>query len=197
MSDDFPVVVIGCSWGGLEALSAVLEGIPDELPAAVIVVQHRMHRPSELGALLSQHTRWPVCEADDKEGVSAGRVYLAPPGYHLLVDGDHFALSTEGPVRNSRPSVDVLFESVAEAYGRRVIGVVLTGANDDGARGLTEIVARGGTAIVQDPATAERPVMPQAAIDAGVSARVVPLVGLGPAIAQAVEARASAPSESS
>ena len=190
MTDDsFPIVVIGCSWGGLEAMSAVLDGIPDDLPAAVLIVQHRMHRPSELATLLSNHTDWPVCEAEDKEGVSPKRVYLAPPGYHLLVDDDHLALTTEAPVRNSRPSVDVLFESVAEAYGPRVIGVVLTGANDDGAAGIAEIVRHGGTAIIQEPTTAERDDMPLAAIATGVDAQVVPLSELGDAITRVVRER--------
>lgn len=197
MSGDFPIVVIGCSWGGLDALSTILDGVPDDLPAAVVVAQHRMHRPSELAALLGRHTSWPVCEADDKEPLSPRRVYLAPPGYHLLVDGDHFALSTEAPVRNSRPSVDVLFESVAETYGPRAIGVVLTGANDDGAEGLVELVRRGGHAIVQHPDTAERPAMPLAALATGVEAEVVPLAELGRAITSAVEARCSSGSEAS
>lgn len=189
-----PVVVVGCSWGGLDALSALLEGVPDDLEATIVIVQHRMHRPSELATLLGGHTSWPVCEAEDKESLSVRRVYLAPPGYHLLVDGGRFALSTEGPVRHSRPSVDVLFESAAESYGADVIGVVLTGANDDGAAGLVEIVRQGGRAIVQDPATAERPAMPEAALATGVEAEVVPLEGLGAALAAAVRARAEASS---
>lgn len=191
-SGSFPIVAIGCSWGGLDALSALLEGLPDELPAAVVIVQHRLHRPSELAALLARHTTWPVCEADDKEGISPQRVYLAPPGYHLLVDGDRFALSTEAPVRNSRPSVDVLFGSVAAAYGPRVIGVVLTGANDDGAFGLREVVAAGGVAVVQDPATAERPTMPRAALATGVEATVAPLAELGATLAEVTRARIAA-----
>lgn len=191
MSDDFPIIAIGCSWGGLDAVSAILDGIPDVLPAAVVIVQHRMHRPSELGQLLGRHTAWPVCEAEDKEGVSPNRVYLAPPGYHLLVDRERFALSTEGPVRNSRPSVDVLFESVAEAYGPRVIGVVLTGANDDGASGIVEIVGHGGVAIIQDPATAERSAMPEAAIATGVHALVVPLRDLASTLTTVVQERAA------
>ena len=191
MSDDFPIIAIGCSWGGLEALSALLDGIPDVLPAAVVIVQHRMHRPSELGKLLGAHTSWPVCEAEDKEGVSPNRVYLAPPGYHLLVDGDRFALSTEAPVRNSRPSVDVLFDSVAEAYGPRVIGVVLTGANDDGASGLVEIVRHGGLAIVQDPETAEKSAMPCAALATGVDALVVPLDELAATLTRVVQEHAA------
>ncbi|HVF33410.1 MAG TPA: chemotaxis protein CheB [Acidimicrobiales bacterium] len=190
-----PIVVIGCSWGGLGALSAVLEGLPDDLDTTVIVVQHRLHKPSELAQLLAAHTGWPVCEAEDKEPLSTRKVYLAPPGYHLLVDDDRFALSTEGPVQYSRPSIDVLFEAVAEAYGPRVIGVVLTGANDDGAAGLQAIVRNGGIAIVQDPATAERSEMPQAALATGVEASVVPLADLGGALSGAVRARASQDSD--
>jgi len=189
MTADFAIVAVGCSWGGLDALSAVLDGLPQDLPAAVVVVQHRMHRPSELAMLLGKHTSWPVCEAEDKEGLSPGRVYLAPPGYHLLVDGDRFALSTEAPVQNSRPSVDVLFQSIAEAYGPRVIGVVLTGANADGAAGLSEIVRNGGVALVQDPATAEREAMPRAALATGVEALVVPLPDLSAALTRVVQER--------
>ena len=192
MTDSFPIVAIGCSWGGLDALSALLEGLPDELPVAVVIVQHRLHRPSELAGLLGKHTTWPVCEAEDKEGISPCRVYLAPPGYHLLVDGDRFALSTEAPVRNSRPSVDVLFESVAAAYGPRVIGVVLTGANDDGAVGLREIVAAGGVAVVQDPSSAERPTMPTAALATGIDATVAALGDLGATLANVARARIAA-----
>jgi two-component system chemotaxis response regulator CheB len=189
MSDDFAIVGVGCSWGGLEALTALLEGLPADLDAAVVIVQHRMHRPSELAAILGGHTPWTVCEADDKEGLSAGRVFLAPPGYHLLVDGDHFALSTEGPVRYSRPSVDVLLESLAGAYGPRVIGVVLTGANDDGADGLAAVVDAGGVAIVQDPASAARAEMPAAALARVPEALVVPLAEVGATVTRAVRQR--------
>jgi two-component system chemotaxis response regulator CheB len=184
------LVAIGCSWGGLEAVSTLLEGLPSDLPVALVIVQHRLHGRSELAALLGQHTSWPVCEADDKEPIGVGQVYLAPPGYHLLVDGDRFALSTEAPVAGSRPSIDVLFESMADAFGPRVVGVVLTGANEDGAAGLREIVRRGGTAIVQDPASALKPVMPAAALAAvGDAARVAPLDELAALIVEVVTQR--------
>jgi two-component system chemotaxis response regulator CheB len=183
------VVVVGCSWGGLGAASRLLEGVPVDLRAAVVIVQHRMHAPSELARLLGQHTRWPVCEAEDKEPIGSGQVYLAPPGYHLLMDGDRFALSTEAPVGGSRPSIDVAFESAAESLGGRAIGVVLTGANDDGAAGLAEIVRRGGLAVVQDPETAEKRTMPAAAIAAAPSAIVVPLEEIGATIAALVSDR--------
>lgn len=186
----FPVVVLGCSWGGLSALSVVLEGLPPDLPAAVVIVQHRMHGPSELASLLASHTSWDVCEAEDKEELSPSRVFLAPPGYHLLVDGPRFALSTEAPENHSRPSVDVSFQSMAEAFGERLVGVVLTGANDDGARGLASVVRYGGAALVQDPDTAERRAMPDAAVAAVPEAVVVPLDELAPLIARTVAERA-------
>ena len=195
--EGFPVVALGCSWGGLGALSAVLDRLPTDLDAALVVIQHRLHGPSELASLLGQHTRWKVCEADDKEHLSANRIFLAPPGYHLLVDGDRFALSTEGPVNNSRPSVDVSFESLAESLGSRLVGVVLTGANDDGAAGLRHVVRHGGAAIVQDPATAEKRAMPDAAIAAVPDALVVPLPELAGAIVRAVAERSGRSSESS
>ncbi len=155
----------------------------------VVVVQHRMHGPSELAPLLALHTSWDVCEAEDKEQLSPRRVFLAPPGYHLLVDGDRFALSTEAPENNSRPSVDVLFESMAASFGPRLVAGVLTGANADGALGLQEVVRHGGAAIVQDPATAEKRAMPDAAIAAVPQARIVPLDDVASEINQAVADR--------
>ena len=193
----FPVVAIGCSWGGLTALGAIFDRLPPDLDAAVVVIQHRMHARSELAGLLGQHTTWEVCEADDKEELSPRRVFLAPPGYHLLVDGRRFALSTEAPVNNSRPSLDVTFESMAETFADRLVGVVLTGANDDGARGLVEVVRHGGSAIVQDPATAEKPTMPEAALAAVPEATVAPLDGLAAAIVQAIRERTTSSSEAS
>ena len=182
-------MVLGCSWGGLSALSIVLEGLPPDLPASIVIVQHRMHGPSELAKLLGQHTSWVVCEAEDKEELSPQRVYLAPPGYHLLVDGHRFALSTEAPENNSRPSVDVLFESMATSFGPDVIAVVMTGANGDGAVGLRRVVRHGGAAIVQDPATAEKRAMPEAAIAAVPEALVVPLDQLASVIERTVAER--------
>ena len=127
-------------------------------------------RPTGLFATRSTRTR-----------STPGTVYLAPAGYHLLVERPgHLALSTEGPVRFARPSIDVLFESAAVAYRAGVVGVVLTGTNDDGAAGLAAIVARGGHAVVQDPASAERPAMPLAALATGIEAMVLPLDEIGP-----------------
>jgi len=136
-----------------------------------------------LSRLLQRQTGWIVRDAEDKDRLASSTVYLAPAGYHLLVEeAGHLALSTEGPVRFARPSIDVLFESAAAAYRTGVVGVVLTGTNDDGAAGLAAIVARGGHAVVQDPATAERPAMPLAALATGINAAVLPLDDIGPYI---------------
>jgi two-component system chemotaxis response regulator CheB len=174
------LVVVGCSWGGLVALERLLPGLPPDMRTPVVVVQHRNAQASPLASLLARYTTRPVCEAEDKEAIVAGRIYLAPQGYHLLAERGHFALSTEGPVQYTRPSIDALFESAADAFADRVVGVVLTGANDDGAAGLAAIVRRGGHAIVQDPATAERAAMPRAALAAVPDAVVLPVEDIGP-----------------
>jgi two-component system chemotaxis response regulator CheB len=162
----FDLVVIGASWGGLDALTRVLTALPEGFPAAVAIVQHRDENESPLAALLDHRTVLPAREANDKERIEPGVLFVAPPNYHLLVESGAFALSTDERVQFSRPSIDVLFESAADEFHERVIGVVLTGANADGALGLARIKARGGTTIVQDPATARRPEMPQAALAA-------------------------------
>jgi two-component system chemotaxis response regulator CheB len=127
---------------------------------------------------LQRSSGLPVSEPDDKEPIARGRVYLAPRDYHLLIEGRHFALSTEAPVCYARPSIDVLFESAADAYGKDVIGVILTGKNRDGARGLAAIKKCGGLAVVEDPATAEAREMPEAALAATIVDRVLPLGGI-------------------
>jgi two-component system chemotaxis response regulator CheB len=172
----YEIAVIGTSWGGLHALSEIVGALPATFALPLVVVQHRSaDAPGLLGELLQTKTRLCVVEVDDKYPIESGHVYIAPPNYHLLVDGRHFSLTLDAPVRYSRPSIDVTFASAADAYGKRAIGVVLTGANQDGAAGLHRIAERGGHAIVQDPRTAESPVMPEAALRAVPSARVVPL----------------------
>ena len=162
------LVLIGGSWGGVKAAGAVLAGLEPNFDAAVVAVFHRQVGRDEdaLGRSLARASALPVRDADDKDELEPGRVLVAPAGYHLLVEPGSLALSVEGPVHFSRPSIDVAFASAAESYGRGVVGVVLTGANEDGAQGLAEIERRGGGAIVQDPATAERREMPDAAIAA-------------------------------
>jgi two-component system chemotaxis response regulator CheB len=173
---------VGASWGGLDAISRLLEGLPERLDLAFAVAQHRSpdSAPGTLQELLQLHSSYPVHEAGDKDPVEPGHVYLAPADYHLLVDRGRFALSLEERVQYARPSIDVLFESAADEYRERVIGIVLTGSNADGARGLARIKARGGVAIVQRPETALRRAMPEAALAATATDAVLPLEEIGP-----------------
>ena len=173
------IVVMGASWGGLAALTRVISDLPADFDVPVVVVQHRSrHADNLLAGLLQDTTALTVVDVEDKELLAPRGVYIAPPNYHMLVDDGHLALSTDPMVRFSRPSIDVTFMSAADTYPDSTIGVILTGANDDGARGLRHIVDRGGRAVVQDPATAESPVMPNAAQRAVPEASVVPLSGI-------------------
>lgn len=162
-------VVIGASAGGVEALSALLPALPAGMRAAVCVVLHlpREHR-SLLVEIFAPRCAVPVREAQDKEPMEPGTVYFAPPDYHLLLDaGPRLALSVDDPVHYSRPSIDVLFQSAADLYGPRVLGLVLTGGNQDGASGLAAIRRAGGLTGVQDPAEALVPLMPECALAEG------------------------------
>ena len=168
------IVVVGTSWGGLNALRELISRLPAGFGLPVVLVQHR-HRESDhlLSTLLQERTPLPVVEVEDKAPIERGTIYVAPADYHLLVDRDAFTLSTEAPVRYSRPSIDVTFYSAADTFGRETVGVVLTGANSDGSRGLRRIFDRGGLTLVQEPATAESPAMPAAAIRCVPGARVL------------------------
>jgi len=162
----FHIVVVGCSAGGLEALSSFLSSLSPELGAAVAVVQHLSPLADDfLVRHLKVQTLLPVVEAADKMPMEPGQVYVAPPNYHLLVERDRtFSLSLEGRVSFARPSIDVLFESAARAFGAGSIGIILTGANRDGSDGCRLIRAKGGIVLVQDPETAEHRTMPEAAL---------------------------------
>ena len=177
----YEVIAIGASWGGLQAVGALLDGIPAELDQAIVVAQHRSADSSRgmLESLLQRHIGRPVSEPGDKDPIEPCHVYVAPADYHLLVDGGRFALSVEARVQFARPSIDVLFESVAEGYREKAIGIVLTGSNEDGAAGLAAIKRNGGVGIVQDPRQAEKRAMPDAAIAASVADAVLPLEGMG------------------
>jgi two-component system chemotaxis response regulator CheB len=172
----YDLVVVGTSWGGLAALRTLVAGLPESFQMAVTLVQHR-HKDSDhlLRTLLQERTALEVCEVEDKMPLQHGRIYVAPPDYHTLVEPGHFSLSTEAPVRYSRPSIDVTFLSAADSYAHRTVGIVLTGANGDGSEGLRRISDRGGMAIVQDPATAESALMPTSAVKAVPRARVMSL----------------------
>lgn len=173
----YDVIVIGTSWGGLDALSRLLAGLHDDVHQPIVVAQHRSAESEELvlGHLLQYHTRRVVGDPDDKTPLERDHVYLGPPDYHLLIEDGHLALSTDAPVQFARPSIDVLFESAADSYRERAVGIVLTGANSDGALGLAKIKDKGGVAIVQDPATSERRAMPDAAIAATAADAVLAL----------------------
>lgn len=170
-------VVIGTSAGGIEALSAILPALPAGSGVAVFVVLHLPRdRPSLLVEIFAPKCRLAVREAEDKEPIVYGTVYFAPNNYHMLVERDlRIALSVDDLVHHSRPSIDVLFESAAQAYGDRLLGILLTGANQDGARGLATIHALGGTTVVQEPATARSPQMVNAALNLTTPTHVAPL----------------------
>lgn len=174
---DYEICVIGSSWGGLQALDVILGGLPSSIDFAVAIVQHRSADAPDSGlpAYYAKRTSLAVQSVEDKDPIEPGRVYIAPPDYHLLVEPGYFSLSVDASVQFSRPSIDVLFDSAAAVYGPRTIGVLLTGANEDGVAGLMRIKKAGGMTIVQDPETAARSTMPAAAVKAGAAGRVLPL----------------------
>ncbi len=198
---NFEIVVVGTSLGGLQALTVLLADLPQSFPLPVVIVQHR-HKSSQnrLTEFLQQQSSLQITEAEDKEPIAPGRIYLAPADYHLLIESPWdwefgvdenyftgwgsaarepidnskspigkrgnptFALSTEAPVCHARPSIDVLFESAADAFGEKVIGIILTGASSDGSQGLAKIKAEGGLTFVEEPASALCGTMPASAI---------------------------------
>ena len=186
--DRADAVVVGASAGAMQALSRILPALPADYPIPVLVVVHIPADGSDLLAPLFQaKCRMVVKEAEDKEPILPGFVYFGPSDYHMLVEADRtVALSVDEPVLYSRPSIDVLFESAADAYSAGLVGVILTGANEDGAAGLRAIAAVGGVALVEDPAAAFAPTMPSAALELCAEAQSMSLdaiaaylVGLG------------------
>lgn len=172
----YEMVVIGTSLGGLEAVKAIIEKLPADFPLPIVIVQHREESADEtLQLLLTDYGNLKVIEPEDKDEIKTGNIYLAPPGYHLLFEENHFSLSLDLPVNYARPSIDVLFESAADTFGNKVIGIILTGSSRDGATGLAAIKLKGGFAIVQDPSTAESAVLPKAAIALVPDAEILPL----------------------
>ena len=173
-------VVIGTSAGGVQALSEILPALRPDCAASIFVVLHLpRERPSRLVEIFAPKCAVPVREALDKEPVEPGVVYFAPPDYHLLLDvGPQVVLSVDDVVHYSRPSVDVLFESAADVYGDRLMAVVLTGANEDGSSGLAAVCDAGGWAVVQEPATAQAPMMVVSALKRCPDALVLELSGI-------------------
>jgi two-component system chemotaxis response regulator CheB len=178
----YAAVVIGVSAGGIAALKVLLPALPASFPLPIAIVQHRDERSDGfLAAYLNKISGIAISEAEDKEPLSACHAYLAPAGYHLLIESDHsVSLSVDWRVNHSCPSIDVLFESAADVFGESLIGIVLTGANADGAHGLKVIKARGGLAIVQDPNSAEAMAMPHAALAATPVDHIVALAQIAP-----------------
>jgi two-component system chemotaxis response regulator CheB len=179
----FQIIVIGTSLGGLRALQILLKGLPKTFPVPIAIVLHR-HKASNgeiLRVLLQDNSQLVVTEAQDKQDIMPGHVYFAPANYHLLVDGTsitphhYFTLSADDPVSYARPSIDVLFETAADVYAEKVIGVLLTGSNRDGKNGLAKIKDYGGKTVVEEPSTAACSIMPQAAITAGIADKILPL----------------------
>lgn len=170
-------IVMGASAGALEALSTILPALPEGFRLPVMVVVHvPPDKRSVLAELFQAKCRIPVREVEDKEPIAAGTIYFAPPDYHLLIEMDKgLSLSSDEPVLFSRPSIDVLFESAADAYGAALIAIILTGANHDGAKGMLAVVEAGGQAIVQSPDGAFAPAMPEAAIELCPGASVMSL----------------------
>jgi two-component system, chemotaxis family, protein-glutamate methylesterase/glutaminase len=193
MTGRYDLVVMGTSTGGLHALTRLLSALPADFPLPIAIVQHRSRDSDErLATLLSGASLIPVVEAEDKEPLRIPGVYLGPPDYHLLVEADWMALSTEEPVGYSRPSIDVLFESAAYSHGSGVIGVLLTGANQDGTRGLKRIKEHGGYVIIQNPDSAESAFMPKHAVKHLLPDRVLNLEQIaGELIVRASEARSA------
>ncbi|HVV07386.1 MAG TPA: chemotaxis protein CheB [Puia sp.] len=165
----YEAVVVGVSAGGFAVLSRILEGLPDSFPMPVIVIQHRSKdERTLLEELLRGKCTIRIKQADEKERIQGGVVYFAPADYHLLIESDRsFSLTCDEPVNFSRPSIDLSFETAAEVYGNKLVGIILTGSNGDGAAGMKAIRQRGGLTIAQDPETAVFPRMPRAAIEIG------------------------------
>ncbi|MBW4628442.1 MAG: chemotaxis protein CheB [Brasilonema octagenarum HA4186-MV1] len=181
-------IAIGTSLGGLEALEVLLAGLPKNFPVPVAIVQHRYKSSDDkLRVALQEYSALVVTEPQDKEEIVPGYIYLAPADYHLMIEvtsdavrEPSFSLCVDAAVTYARPSIDVLFETAADTYAERLIAVLLTGANHDGMQGMRKIKARGGKTVVQEPSTAACPIMPEAAIAAGVADKVLPLADIAP-----------------
>lgn len=183
------LVVIGGSLGSFDVIRDLLGGLPGNFPACLVLVLHRMaDEHSRLDTLLDDRSKLPVSEPNHGQPIVPGRAYLAPADYHVMVEADTLALTTDARVLHARPSIDVLFESAAHSHGARAVGVVLTGASEDGARGAAALAARGAPIVVQDPATALAPLAPRAVVERVPTAEVLPHEAIAPRLVELVEA---------
>lgn len=170
------IVAVGASLGGLDATQILLRALPATFRCPIVIAQHRRAEvDGRLLELLNSHSSLPVVEPEDKEPIRSGHVYLAPPNYHLVVERGFFSLSLDAPVLFARPSIDVLFESVADSYGAAGVVVMLTGSNEDGATGAQAVKSSGGYVLVQDPASAKAPAAPRAVLTLTTVDAVLPL----------------------
>lgn len=178
---EYDAIVIGASAGGLYAMISILQPLPANYPLPIMVVQHRAKdERSLLEEVLQQKCLIRIKQADEKEEIKPGIVYIAPPNYHLLIENNGtFSLSYDVPVNYSRPSIDVLFETAADVFKERLLGIILTGANKDGAAGIKKIRTLGGVTIAQDPETADYREMPQAAINTGAIQHILTPAAIG------------------
>ncbi|HKO90818.1 MAG TPA: chemotaxis protein CheB [Polyangiaceae bacterium] len=179
-------IVAGGSAGAIEALVRILPALPADFSIPIAIALHvHPNKPSHLAQILGMHSALMVKEAEDKEPLLPRTVYLAPPNYHLLLEAQrHFSLSVDEPVLFSRPAIDVLFDSAADAFGPALVGLLLTGGSEDGARGLAHIQRAGGLALVQAPSTATVPHMPEAALRLFAPDHLLPLDEIGPFLAR-------------
>ncbi|MEO8181711.1 MAG: chemotaxis protein CheB [Deltaproteobacteria bacterium] len=186
MAASIAAIVVGGSAGALDALSQILPAIPARFPIPIALVLHvHPNRPSYLAQVLGARCSLTVKEAEDKEPIAPATLYVAPPNYHLLVEQRGcFSLCVDDPVLFSRPAIDVLFESAADAFGPGLVGLLLTGGSEDGARGLAEIKRKGGLTVVQAPSTASVPTMPEAALRLSAIDHVLPVTEIGPFLAR-------------
>jgi len=177
------LVVVGASYGGLYALMELLGALTTDFPCPLVIAQHRSaddRDEQRLGHVLTRYSALPVADAEHGAAIDPAHVYLAPADYHLMIEDGHFELTVDDFVEYSRPSIDVLFESAARAYGADVVGVLLTGFGRDGTTGMAAVRAAGGVTIAEDPDSAQEPTMPRNAIAAGAAAEVLKLDAIAP-----------------
>lgn len=177
MDSPFKLIVIGGSWGGIQASLAILKNLPSDFNIPIVLILHRLkYFDSEMDKIYRKRLNLKVREVDDKASIEPGYVYIAPANYHVLIERDYtFSLDSSELVNYSRPSIDVTFNSAAAIYCKKVLGILLSGANKDGSLGLKNIVEKGGKAVVQDPKEAEIDTMPLSAINSIPSCEVLSL----------------------
>ena len=192
LAGNVQAIVAGGSAGAIEALTSILPALPADFSIPIAITLHvHPNKPSHLAQVLGMHSALLVKEAEDKEPLMPCTVYLAPPNYHLLLEAHgYFSLSVDDPVLYSRPAIDVLFDSAADALAPALVGLLLTGASEDGARGLARIQRAGGLTLVQAPSTAAVRIMPEAALRLSAPDHVLPLNEIGPFLAR-LDRRAS------